>query len=199
MMEMDKTKIMKKYQIFCDMDGVLVDLVGGVGEAIYADPPKDASDNYIKTQHKAMEALDGKPLTPENLDKTSPVFKKEARNFLFRLMSNNRQFWMNLKWMPKGKELWNYIEKYDPIILSKPTDLQSVIGKKKWVKDNIGLPKERVQIRYDKTPYAQHNGKIGILIDDFESNTSKFKDAGGLTILYTDPHDAIKELKSLGF
>ena len=197
-MEMDKT-IMKKYQIFCDMDGVLVDLVGGVGEAIYADPPKDASDNYIKTQHKAMEALDGKPLTPENLDKTSPVFKKEARNFLFRLMSNNRQFWMNLKWMPKGKELWNYIEKYDPIILSKPTDLQSVIGKKKWVKDNIGLPKERVQIRYDKTPYAQHNGKIGILIDDFESNTTKFNDAGGLTILYTDPHDAIKELKSLGF
>ena len=77
--------------------------------------------------------------------------------------------------------------------------MQAVIGKKKWVKDHIGLPKERVQIRYDKTPYAQHNGKIGILIDDFESNTTKFKDAGGVTILYTDPHDAIKELKSLGF
>ena len=46
---------------------------------------------------------------------------------------------------------------------------------------------------------AQHNGKIGVLIDDFESNTSKFKDAGGVTILYTDLHDAIKELKSLGF
>jgi len=83
--------------------------------------------------------------------------------------------------------------------LSKPTDLQAVIGKKKWVKDHIGLSKERVQIRYDKTPYAQHNGKIGVLIDDFESNISKFKDAGGVTILYTDPHDAIKELKSLGF
>ena len=190
---------MKKFQIFCDMDGVLVDLVGGVADLVYADPPKDASEKYIKAQHKAMEALEGKPLKAENLDKNSPFFKKETRTFLYRVMMNNRHFWMDLKWLPGGKELWNYIEKYDPIILSKPTDLQAVIGKKKWVKDHIGLPKERVQIRYDKTPYAQHNGKIGILIDDFESNTSKFKDAGGLTILYTDPHVAIKELKSLGF
>jgi len=190
---------MEKFQIFCDMDGVLVDLVGGVGEAIYADPPEDASDNYIKAQHAAMESLDGKPLQSENLDKDSPLFKKEARNFLFRVMSDNRKFWMNLNWMPEGKKLWEYIEKYDPIILSKPTDLQSVIGKKKWVKDNLDLPKERVQIRYNKTPYATHEGKIGILIDDFENNTSKFKDAGGLTILYTNAHKAIKELKSLGF
>jgi hypothetical protein len=190
---------MEKFQIFCDMDGVLVDLVGGVGDLVYADPPKDASKKYIKAQHQAMEALEGKPLKDENLDKNSPFFKKEARTFLYRVMMNNRHFWMDLNWLPGGKELWNYIEKYDPIILSKPTDLQAVIGKKKWVKDHIGLPKERVQIRYDKTPYAQHNGRIGILIDDFESNTSKFKDAGGLTILYTDPQEAIKELKSLGF
>ena len=190
---------MEKFQIFCDMDGVLVDLVGGVADLVYADPPADASEKYIKTQREAMEALEGKPLQADNLDKNSPFFKKEARTFLYRVMMNNRHFWMNLNWLPGGKELWSYIEKYDPIILSRPTDLQAVIGKKKWVKDHIGLPKERVQIRYDKTPYAQHNGKIGVLIDDFESNTSKFKDAGGVTVLYTDLHNAIKELKSLGF
>lgn len=106
---------------------------------------------------------------------------------------------MDLEWLPEGKELWGYIEKYNPIILSKPTDLQAVIGKKKWVKDNIGLNKERVQIRYDKSPYANHQGKIGILIDDFESNTSKFDGAGGLTVLYKSTQQAIKELKSLGF
>ena len=106
---------------------------------------------------------------------------------------------MGLKWLPGGKELWEYIEKYDPIILSKPTDLQAVIGKKKWVKDNIGLPKERVQIRYDKSPYASYNGKTGILIDDFESNIDKFQVAGGRTILYNNTYQAIKELKSFGF
>jgi len=196
---MDKTEIMQKYQIFCDMDGVLVDLVGGVGDLVYADPPKDASEKYIKAQHKAMEALEGKPLKTENLDKNSPFFKKDARTFLYRVMMNNRHFWMDLDWMPEGKQLWDYIEKYDPVILSKPTDLQAVIGKKKWVKDNLDLSKERVQIRYDKTPYAQHNGKIGILIDDFESNTTKFNMAGGRTILYKSAHQAIKELKTLGF
>ena len=198
-MELDKVEVMEKYQIFCDMDGVLVDLVGGVGAAVYADPPEDASENYIKAQHKAMEALEGKSLKPEHLDKNSPSFKKETRNFLYRVMSHNRHFWINLKWMPEGKELWNYIKKYDPVILSKPTDLQAVIGKKKWVKDNLGLSKEHVQIRYDKTPYAKYQGKIGILIDDFESNTSKFHGAGGRTILYKNVDQAIKELKPLGF
>ena len=37
----------KKYQIFCDMDGVLVDLVGGVADLVYADPPEDASRKNI--------------------------------------------------------------------------------------------------------------------------------------------------------
>ena len=192
-------EVTKKYQIFCDMDGVLVDLVGGVGKALYEDAPVDASANYVKTQQKAREVLDGQPLLSEHLDKTHPNFKKDTRNFLYRVLMDNRRFWMNLEWLPDGKKLWDYIKKYDPVILSKPTDLQAVIGKKKWVKDNIGLPKERVQIRYDKSPYAQYEGKIGILIDDFESNTSKFDAAGGLTVLYKNTQDAIKELKSFGF
>lgn len=188
-----------KYQIFCDMDGVLVDLVGGVNKALYENAPECVTENYIKAQRKAREKLEGATLEPKHLDKTSSEFVKEARTFLYRVLSDNRRFWMNLEWLPGGKELWNYIEKYDPIILSKPTDLQAVIGKKKWVKDHIGLPRERVQIRYDKSPYANYNGKIGILIDDFESNTSKFKGAGGLTVLYKSTQQAIKELKSLGF
>ena len=192
-------EITEKYQIFCDMDGVLVDLVGGVGKALYEDAPTDASANYVKIQQKAREVLDGQPLLSEHLDKTHPNFKKDTRNFLYRVLMDNRRFWMNLEWLPDGKKLWDYIKKYDPVILSKPTDLQAVIGKKKWVKDNIGLPKERVQIRYDKSPYAQYEGKIGILIDDFESNTSKFDAAGGRTVLYKNTQDAITELKAFGF
>lgn len=195
---MDPMEI-NKYQIFCDMDGVLVDLVGGVDDALWGVAPLGASENYIKAQREARDKLKGATLEPKHLDKTSDEFVKEARTFLYKVLMDNRKFWMDLEWLPGGKELWNYIEKYDPIILSKPTDLQAVIGKKKWVKDHIGLPKERVQIRYDKAPYANYNGKIGILIDDFESNTSKFEGAGGLTVLYKNTQQAIKELKSLGF
>ena len=195
---MDPMEI-NKYQIFCDMDGVLVDLVGGVDDALWGVAPLDASEKYVKAQKEARDKLKGATLEPKHLDKTSDEFIKEARTFLYKVLMDNRKFWMDLEWLPGSKELWNYIEKYDPIILSKPTDLQAVIGKKKWVKDHIGLPKERVQIRYDKAPYANYNGKIGILIDDFESNTSKFEGAGGLTVLYKNTQQAIKELKSLGF
>ena len=188
-----------KYQIFCDMDGVLVDLVGGVNNALWEDAPACASENYVKAQQKARDKLKGATLESKHLDKTSDEFVKEARTFLYKVLMDNRKFWMKLEWLQGGKELWNYIKKYDPIILSRPTDLQAVIGKKKWVKDHIGLPKERVQIRYDKSPYANYNGKIGVLIDDFESNTSKFEGAGGRTVLYKNTQQAIKELKSFGF
>jgi hypothetical protein len=50
------------YQIFCDMDGVLVDLVGGVNRALYEDAPDCASDNYVKAQRIAREKLNGTDL-----------------------------------------------------------------------------------------------------------------------------------------
>jgi len=189
----------EKYQIFCDLDGVLVDLITGVNTAIYAEAPENASERYIRAQEKAREALGGKTLEEEDADKNSDKFKKPVREFMFRVMDDDRHFWMNLPWMPGGKELWDYIKKYDPIILSRPTDLQSLIGKKAWVKRNVGLTGDRVQIRYDKSPYANYQGKTGILIDDFLKNTTKFEAAGGRTILYTSAPQAIKELETLGF
>ena len=30
-------------------------------------------------------------------------------------------FWVNLEWTPGGKELWNYIKKYNPELLSSPS------------------------------------------------------------------------------
>ena len=78
-MEMDFMEITEKYQIFCDMDGVLVDLVGGVGKALYEDAPADASANYIKVQQKAQKVLDGQSLLPEHLDKTNPNEKRDTQ------------------------------------------------------------------------------------------------------------------------
>ena len=43
-----------KYQIFCDMDGVLVDLVGGVDDALWGVAPLDASEKYVKAQKAAI-------------------------------------------------------------------------------------------------------------------------------------------------
>lgn len=198
---MDKTKqnIKEDYQIFCDLDGVLVDLMSGVNAAIYDEPPEDCSQRYIKAQQDAREALDGKHLTEEDTNKWSLEYKRPVRDFMNRVMSENRDFWMNLPWIKDGDKLWSFIKDHNPIILSKPVDLQSVIGKKVWVKRNLGLNKERVQIRYDKTKYAAFNGKTGLLIDDYKKNILAFNENGGETIHYTSIDDAINKLKEYGF
>jgi hypothetical protein len=122
-----------------------------------------------------------------------------VRDFMMRVMTTDRHFWMNLNWTEDGKELWEYIKDYNPIVLSIPTDLQSVIGKKKWVKDNLGLSGERVQIRYQKAPFAQYEDKTGLLIDDFVKNIKLFDEAGGKTIHFTSAPQAIEALKEYGF
>ena len=196
---MNEETLVNKYQIFCDLDGVLVDLIAGVGKAIHADPPEGVSVRWIKAQRLAREDLGEAILNESQLNKFHKNFSKPIRNFMLRIMSDNRRFWMNLGWTEDGRELWEFIKDHDPIILSKPTDLQSVIGKKAWVKRNLGLNKERVQIRYDKSRYAQHNGKTGLLIDDFGTNIKAFAEADGKTIHFKNTKQAIEELKTYGF
>lgn len=188
-----------KYQIFCDLDGVLVDFYQGVSNAILNEAPEGASGRYLKAQAKAKEALGGVSLKEGHLQKDDECFKKPVRDFMFKAMYADRHFWMNLPWMSDGKKLWDFIKECDPIILSKPTDLQSVIGKKAWVKQNLGLNKGRVQIRRNKAPYAQFNGKTGLLIDDYHKNIVAFGENGGQTIHYKDVDEAIAQLKEYGF
>jgi len=189
----------EQYQIFCDLDGVLVDLVGGVHNAIHNDPPIDVSAGHLKAQQLAREALNGEPLKQEHINKYDEGFLKPVRNFMMRVMREDRRFWMSLPWTRDGRLLWDYIKQYNPIVLSIPTDLQSLIGKKKWVKDNLGLSGKRVEIRYKKAPFAQYNGKTGLLIDDWVKNINSFEAAGGQTVHFTNAQQAIAALKIYGF
>jgi hypothetical protein len=188
-----------KYQIFCDLDGVLVDLIQGVENAILCDASEGVSERYLKKQRLAKEALGGATLKECYLKKDDIAFKKPVRDFMYKAMNADRHFWMNLPWKEDGKKLWDFIKSHEPIILSKPTDLQSVIGKKAWVKQNLGLNKENVQIRMNKAPYAQFKGKTGLLIDDYHKNITAFSENGGETIHYKNVDDAIGKLKEYGF
>jgi len=196
---MSEKRNINKYQIFCDLDGVLVDLYKGIENAIKRKAPKEASVDYLENQKLARKSLGGESLQGQHLNKNDPNFKKPAREFMSMLMREDRYFWMDLPWLEDGKKLWHFIKDYDPIILSKPTDLQSVIGKKVWVKRNLGLSKERVQIRHDKTKYVNHNGKTGLLIDDYAKNIAAFGESGGETIHFTNTEEALLELREYGF
>ena len=106
------------------------------------------------------------------------------------------KFWAGLKWMSDGKELWSYIRKYNPEILSAPSrEESSKIGKYVWIKNNIPGVKLILKSAPRKQELAEPNA---ILIDDRIDNIQQWKDAGGIGILHTSAQDTIKQLQELG-
>ena len=155
----------KDYKIYCDMDSVICDWV------------------------KAYEELE---LSDKDFDDwSSEVGPEEAWKQIEE--KGGEEFWSEMDWMPDGKELWDYIKKYNPTILSTPARYEeSKTGKHKWIKRELGdIP---TILTKDKHDYADENS---ILIDDFDKKINNWKGAGGIGILHTDTKDTIKQLKEL--
>lgn len=105
------------------------------------------------------------------------------------------RYWNNLEWMEDGKELWEYIKKYTPELLSAPTrDYSSIIGKKLWVRRE--LPGVHLILRS-----AKHKKDLAtpdsILIDDREDNIKGWIENGGIGIHHKNTNDTIKQIKTL--
>src|SRR5690606_29700082 len=136
-----------KYQIFCDMDGVLVDYMGGVLPVMNEKVHEVANNlNLYKTKYpqiyksvkKAVAELDGdldngilgKPIEYDDVQKGTE--KKRVCDLMYTLVSNNFDFWVNLDWMSDGRQLWAYIQRHNPIILTGPQGPNSKRGKLEW-------------------------------------------------------------------
>jgi len=106
-----------------------------------------------------------------------------------------KHFWRDLDWTPDGKELWNFVKKYYPIILSSPApafaDPDCARDKVNWVKKHLGRYVE-VIIERKKEKYAEANA---ILIDDREKNILKWQEVGGIGILHKSAEQTIEKLK----
>jgi hypothetical protein len=106
------------------------------------------------------------------------------------------KFWITLQWMPDGKQLWDYIKKYNPILLSAPSrEESSKLGKRVWVKRE--LPGVKLILKYasQKQEYAS---PTSILIDDRQKNIDQWEAAGGIGIFHTSTSNTIEQLKQLG-
>ena len=106
------------------------------------------------------------------------------------------KFWITLKWMSDGKQLWSYIKKYDPILLSAPSrEESSRLGKRVWVKRELPDVKLILKSASQKQQYAS---PTSILIDDRQKNIDQWNAAGGVGILHTSTANTINQLKQLG-
>jgi phosphoglycolate phosphatase-like HAD superfamily hydrolase len=125
-------------------------------------------------------------------------FPKGDNSFWQPISDAGAEFWATLPWMPDGKELWNYIKKYKPNILSSPSqDPSSKVGKEAWLQMNLqgGYKKAYFYNRANKQLFSDKNR---ILIDDLPNTISEWNAKGGIGILHTSADNTIKELKKLG-
>ena len=130
-------------------------------------------------------------------------FPSEDKDKRWKLISQTKDFWANLDWMPGGKRLYQFIEKYDPYVLSAYSgrDPTPKNGKMIWLGKNTNWKKGRVNLvkRADKKLYATTNGKPNVLIDDYIKNINEWENKGGIGVHHTDVSKTIGELKRLGF
>ena len=153
-------------------------------------------DGVLCDFKKAAEKVTGMPIT-----KWSYASKEEK----WAPIKNTPRFWHTLPWMPGGQQLWNFIKKHNPHILSayveESHDPNCIPGKSHWARTNLGIGINRINLvkRVQKQNYAKVVGEPAILIDDYKKNTDQFTAKGGIGILHTSTSNTIRELKKLGF
>jgi hypothetical protein len=123
-------------------------------------------------------------------------YKTDPNKFWAPITKAGASFWIKLEWMPDGHELWDYIEKYNPTLLSAPSrEESSRIGKRIWVKRNLPGTKLLLKSAERKQEYATPNA---ILIDDRKDNIDRWNAAGGIGIHHTSAAKTIEALEKLG-
>ena len=135
---------------------------------------------------------------------TGTTFNQSDSDKHWNIIKKTPKFWSDMPWMPGGRQLWSFISRYKPHILSaySPNDPNCKPGKIKWLKKNVGMSNmNRINLvrRVQKQSFAKVLGEPAVLIDDFKSNVAKFTQRGGIGIYHTTTTNTIRQLKSLGF
>lgn len=174
-----------KYQIYCDMDGVLTNF-----EQRFLDVLKIEGKKYYSKQEL------------EGITRPKHFKSKFGEQEFWKLIDSlGEDFWAGMDWMANGRMLWDFISPYQPNILSSPSrDNSSRLGKRIWIRQNLSpAPK---QIIFEKAEDKQkHAAANHILIDDKPSNISEWKAAGGIALECKDGEigSIIQQLKQLGY
>lgn len=134
-----------------------------------------------------------------------------SKNASWKVVSKaGEAFWAGMDWMVDGVNLWIFIRKFNPTILSSPSmDPKSITGKAKWLAKNLGWTFPYITKREDWTgaertifygnKFEFATGPADILIDDTPKKINAWIEAGGTGILHTSAERTIADLVLLGF
>jgi hypothetical protein len=187
------------FQLYVDLDGVLINFEGGVVDAINGDI-EDPS--RVSLEHRpAFDKMIGKISDVRDYAQIvrSDISRKKAergdvgnavRDYMYRRFQDDVKFWAGL---------WNYVKGSTPppIILTSPMKGDPKggdhKGKEEWVKEHLG-DHVRVIVERDKWKYAvAEDGTGNILIDDTENKVVPWRERGGIAIHHVSVSRTIEE------
>lgn len=163
----------------------------------------------LKTDYKIFVDLDGvlADLDQHVLDLTGKTFLQLRQNdnddgfqnFVDSEREQGNSVFGDLGLMPDANQLWDYIVKYKPSILTATgvPEVEATAEKIRWVMENLnGYDKiHTVKKSILKAAFAKPNH---ILIDDRMKSIGPWREAGGIGIEHKSAADTISQLKSLG-
>lgn len=104
------------------------------------------------------------------------------------------EFWSEMPWTEDGKQLWNYIKKFKPTVLTTPAKSKaSKIGKEIWIKRELG----NVPFIFEKNKY-KYATLESVLIDDYDTKIIPWVENDGIGIHHKDTKSTIEYLKRIG-
>ena len=175
----------KEFQIFQDMDGCLTS---------FEEDFQSIKANKLR-------------LSPDQYDSINGKYS------MWKLIgTQGKKWWSHMNWKSDGKELWDFIKKYDPIILSAPShDPDSSKGKMEWIERELGISQPSATVspkndRWDESSRVILNSQKymfnkrydnSILIDDTKKQIDNWVNNGGIGILHKNTKDTIKQLKNI--
>jgi hypothetical protein len=161
------TQATARSTVYVDMDGVLVDLFGHVGELHdvehYNHMTKAQWDEFFQN----TDAYE--------LFRDLPAF--DTANAVLQLV---REF-------ADGYTILSSPLNFDP--------KNSIRGKREWLQQHIHVPADAWVFEHDKYKYATANGVPNILIDDWGVNIDKWRAAGGIGIKYQADENSLADLR----
>jgi len=136
-------------------------------------------DGVLVDFNKAVLNLIGQPMGPD----TKKLFWRSVKNMGGKELI---EFWSNMDWTRQGRELWSYVSKYSPQILSSSgSSMRGQIeqGKTKWIEKHLTPNPTNIIYELNKEKYAHPSA---IIIDDRSKVIDPWIAAGGIGILHVD-------------
>ncbi len=163
----------KKPTIYCDMDGVLVDIIGGLSKIVGVQLTNATFDKHVNPMKSQIDR------EHPNLFAELP-WTKDGKE-LWKYISRHKVEILSAhttSWQPNSKS-----------------------DKVKWIDRHL-TPKphfSNIVLRTQKKDHAVKNGVKNILIDDWSKNIKEWEEAGGIGIKHKTAAETIAALKKLGF